>query len=108
MPRYHFHLWTGDAYELDVSGLDVADAEAAYLEAFQAAQEICAEMIRERKNPTRARFEITDHKANKLGEVLFSELMREQPRLHAQPEVLLARTEKLQAHVSRLRDELKC
>jgi hypothetical protein len=106
MPRYYFHLWTGDAYELDATGLEVANAEAAYLEAFQAAQDICAEMIRERKNPLRARFEITDHNANTLSEVAFSELIKDRPRAPSLPEVMLAQIGRRQADTLRLHREV--
>lgn len=75
MSRYYFHLWTRDGYEIDDTGVELEDAEAAYLEAFHSAREISIEMLRARRSAWRHRFDVVDSQGRLVHEVLFSEAM---------------------------------
>ncbi|PZO46210.1 MAG: hypothetical protein DCF16_19260 [Alphaproteobacteria bacterium] len=75
MSRYFFHLWTRDGYEIDDTGIELEDAEAAYLEAFYSAREISIEMLRSKRNATRYRYDVVDCQGRLVHEVLFAEAM---------------------------------
>src|SRR6185436_407761 len=75
MARFFFHIWTGDGYEIDAIGLDLADSNHAYVEAYRAAQEISCEMIVARKFPAPYRFEVANEDGVKLFELEFAEVL---------------------------------
>ena len=79
MAQYYFHLWTGDNYEMDATGLDLASADAAYLEAYRAAQDLCCELIQERCAPTTYRFEVADKSGRKIFDLPFSAIVEAPP-----------------------------
>jgi hypothetical protein len=76
MARFFFHLVSPGSYCVDEIGGEFADVETAYLDACQAALEMGCEMLKERRDPTRHQFEITDEQGRFLIDVPFSEVMR--------------------------------
>jgi hypothetical protein len=73
--RYFFHLQTDSAYERDEEGSELEDLNAAYLEAFEAAQQLSIDLIRQNLRPARYRFEICDAKDNVLMNLPFGEVL---------------------------------
>jgi CheY-like chemotaxis protein len=73
--RYYFHLRIGDSISPDEIGLEIADLETAYLEAFKAAQEMWAELISERCDPLIRSFEIADEHGRVLLTLPFREVL---------------------------------
>ncbi len=68
MPLFFFHLRGGsEGPDLDEDGLDLPDAEAAYLEAHQTALDMAQEWLRKGRNPRGYAFEVV----NGAGEVVF-------------------------------------
>jgi hypothetical protein len=75
MSRYYFHLWTGAQYDADETGIELKDADQAYLEAYHGAREISIEMLRQRKSAMRYRFDVVDSQGRLVHAVEFSEAM---------------------------------
>jgi hypothetical protein len=75
MPRFYLHLWTGSEYIADQVGDDLANAEAAYLEAFEAAQEMVGDLIRGRKDVSQHQFNVVDHAGRAVFELPFTEVL---------------------------------
>ena len=76
MPRYYFHLVSPEGVSADDMGSEFSDVEAAFLNAHEAAFEMSVEMLRERHDPSRHRFEIRDAAGQMLFDLPFSEVMR--------------------------------
>jgi hypothetical protein len=81
MPRFYLHLWTGAEYITDQEGDELESADAAYLEAFEAAKEMAADLIRTHGDPTQHRFDVFDGSGRVLFEVPFSEVLGKAPKL---------------------------
>jgi hypothetical protein len=75
MPRFYLHLWTGAEYITDQEGDELESADAAYLEAFEAAKEMAVDLIRSHANPTQHRFDVLDRSGRILFEVPFTEVL---------------------------------
>ena len=75
MPTFFFNLCSPDSVDRDEEGVEFADIEAAYLEAFQTASEMWVEAIRRRRDPSHQRFEITDRCGRLLMTVPFTEVI---------------------------------
>jgi hypothetical protein len=75
MPRFHFHFRKGREVEPDPEGLQFPDLETAYLEAFQAATEIWAEMLQRREDPRDLSVDIRDSGGRVLLTLPFSEVL---------------------------------
>ena len=76
MQRYHLHIRrAGVLVSPDDKGADFESVEAAYLEAFESAQELWPILLGDRRDPRRYSFEITDSAGVVLMEVPFSELL---------------------------------
>ncbi len=75
MSLYYFHLATPDQYLVDDTGIELEDAEEAYLEAFHSAREISLDMLRGRRSARRYRFDVVDGQGSLVHAVLFSEAM---------------------------------
>jgi hypothetical protein len=73
--RYYFHLRVGPKLSPDEVGLDLPDLENAYLEAFQAAQEMWGELLSERSDPLIRSFEIADEQGQLLLTLPFAEVL---------------------------------
>jgi hypothetical protein len=75
MPRYFFHLWTGTEYRRDDEGSELATVADAYAEAFETAQDVAIDLIRNRKNASIHRFDVVDDSNRLILEVPFSEIV---------------------------------
>jgi hypothetical protein len=78
--RYHFHLRIGRELSPDEIGLDMPDLDTAYLEAFQAAQAMWAELLAERSDPMLRSFEIADSDGRVLLVLPFREVLERASR----------------------------
>jgi hypothetical protein len=58
MPRYFFDFFQAGDHSIDEEGTQFANAEEAYLDAFQAAREMWGELLAARRDPTQCYFEI--------------------------------------------------
>jgi hypothetical protein len=98
MAKYFFHLVSSDgSSSQDDIGIDLPDAEAAYLEGCAAALEISYEMLRNRRDPSRHAFEITDAEGRVVFELPFAEVTR--PAAHSHPDL-----EEVRASIAVTRD----
>ena len=79
MPRFYLHLWNGAEFVVDLEGDELPNVEAAYLEAFEAAKEMAADLIRSHEDPTTYRFDVVDSAGRAVFELPFSEVLG-QPR----------------------------
>ena len=75
MARFYFHLASGEGYERDEIGSEHADANQAYLEAFEAAQQLSVDLIREHRSPARHRFDICDEQDRMVMQLPFTEIV---------------------------------
>lgn len=82
-------------------GLRFVSLEEAYLSANQGALEIAIEMLRERENPSRLRFEVRDEHGALVLELPFSEVL--QPGRGAKPHDPVHVHERLKANLERSR-----
>lgn len=78
--RYHFHLRIGRELSPDEIGIDMPDLDTAYLEAFQAAQAMWAELLAERSDPMLRSFEIADSDGRVLLVLPFREVLERASR----------------------------
>ena len=76
MARYFFHLVSPQGLSKDDIGTDLPNAEAAYLEGCDTALEMSFDMLRERQDPSRHAFEITDGDGRVVFELPFAEVTR--------------------------------
>src|SRR5262249_20456074 len=60
IPRFFFDHWDESKLVRDDDGLDLADLDPAYLDAFKAATDMWLEALRDRYNPSKQRIEIRD------------------------------------------------
>jgi len=75
MPCFYFHLGTAHGLNPDGIGLELRDAETAYLEAFRTFQDMWADLPRKREDSTRYTFEITDSLGQMIQALPFSEVL---------------------------------
>src|SRR5262249_36237148 len=88
MPLYFFHLVPSpdgplEAPDgpLDDIGIELADVEQAYLQAYEAALDISFEMLRGRQDPSDLRFEVTNERGEILIELPFREALEPKRRV---------------------------
>ena len=81
MARYFFHLVAPDETSKDEIGTELPSAEAAYLEACEAALDISFEMLRQREDPSRHAFEVTDEDGHVVFDIPFAEVTRPAQRM---------------------------
>jgi hypothetical protein len=86
MAQFYFHLWDGERYEFDEVGLEMADAHAAYLAAFSAAEDIWIEALRGRRDASHNRFYVANDAGRIVFELPFVEIVRTAPRGVLAPE----------------------
>ena len=109
MPCFFFHLSGPGVAEPDELGAEFATVESAYLDACRAIVDISTEMLRERRDPSRLRFDVCDAAGVTLMEIPFYEVL--QPQLATTPSNLtptffealnarLARSRELRAELS--------
>src|ERR1041384_3062558 len=106
MARYFFHLISPDGPSEDEIGTELPNAEAAYLEACNTALEISYEMLREREDPSRHSFEVTDAKGQIVYEIPFAEVTRPAERRPPNGKIH-ASIERNQQRASRALSELR-
>lgn len=75
MPLFYFNFRDENELLPDANGIVFDSIEEAYLEAFQGAQQIWAEMLQKRKDPMRCAFEIADAAGRVLMVLPFSEVL---------------------------------
>ena len=75
MPQFHFHFREGDVVLKDDSGVAYESVEEAYLGAFEAATDVWRELLRERRDPLRCAFEVTDAGGEALFDLPFTEVL---------------------------------
>lgn len=110
MPLFFFHLRTPKGFERDDTGLECADLEAAYLEAYQSIPELSAEFFRHGRNPMEYVFEITDVMGTLLFEMPFTETLRERgrpPRPHPEGPHPLSQAERVHSLVTSVRQQVE-
>jgi hypothetical protein len=74
--RFHLHLRCDDLLTApDEEGADFAGLEDAYLEAFASAQELWPNLLKDRCDPRRYAYDITDAAGVALMELRFTELL---------------------------------
>ena len=75
MPHFYFDLCTPDGCEHDAEGLSFGSLDTAYLSASQAAIDMSIDMLRERKDPSRHRFEVRGEDGQVVLELPFTEVL---------------------------------
>lgn len=73
--RYFFHLRIDRELHVDDVGVELTDLDSAYLEAFQAAQDMWGELLADRCDPLERSFEIVDSDGRLLLIVPFREVL---------------------------------
>ena len=106
MARYFFHLVSPNETSKDDIGTELPNAEAAYLQACDAALEISFEMLRERRDPSRYAFEVADVEGRVVFEIPFAEVTRPAQRMPPFGEVH-ASIQRHQERATRAVSELK-
>ena len=91
MPRYFFDFREGSDCCVDAQGAEFADVEQAYLEAFEGAQDMWSELLRQRRDPRQWAFEVRNEQRDLLFVLPFMEVIescedRKQTRLQARIE----------------------
>ena len=76
MPRFYFHLVTGDRLEADLLGCEFRNLDAAHEEALIAVRDMVAERVHRGEVPLSQEFRITDDKGTHLLTVPFSEAVK--------------------------------
>jgi hypothetical protein len=75
MPRFYFHYWTGERYEVDEIGLEFEDVGRAYLDAYDAAKSMSIETERAGADPSDMRFDIVDRRGKFVLQIPFTEVL---------------------------------
>jgi hypothetical protein len=73
IPRFFFDLYENERLCRDEDGIELPDAEAAFMEAFKAATEMWGEALRARRDPRGDLFKIRDGSGRLIIEVPFIE-----------------------------------
>ena len=89
MQRFFFDFREADDRVPDAEGTELANVDEAYLEAFRAAQEMWSELLTQRRDPHRCRFEVRSADAVVLFVLPFHEILDSCSVHHTAP---LART----------------
>ena len=75
MPRYYFDFHEGPVYSSDTEGTDFPNVEQAYLEAYEAAQEMWSELLWERRDPRLCSFKVRTQARELLFTLPFQEVV---------------------------------
>ncbi len=75
MPVYFFDVYARGRLEADEAGLELANAEAAYLEACAAIPRLTAELLRVGDHPRGYAFVVADEAGRVLFEIPFHEVL---------------------------------
>ncbi len=85
MTRFYFHMHSDRGVSRDTYGIEFADLDAAYLDAFRAATDLWRELLRARKDPRTYRFEIADASGRTLLELPFAEILQQSHKAKPAP-----------------------
>ena len=83
MPVFFFDLDTPAGFERAEEGLEFDSLEAAFLSAYEAAVEMAVDLLRDRQDASRHRFEVRDAGGVLVFELPFTEILK--PRAQAPP-----------------------
>ena len=88
IPLFFFDYFDGQQLHEAEDGVELCDADAAYLEAFKAATEIWGEALQGRRNPRSDAFKIRDRTGVVVLELPFAEVLESSRgrRLRGAPE----------------------
>lgn len=75
MPRYFFDFRQAGHLALDSEGLEFANVEQAYLEAFRTAQDMWSELLKQRRDPRHCFFEVRNTSDDILFTLPFQEVV---------------------------------
>ena len=75
MPRFYFDFCQNGERIEDHEGMELASMEQAYLEAFSGARDMWTELLRERRDPRRCRFEVRGLDQDLLFVLPFQEVL---------------------------------
>ncbi len=75
MAKFFFHFRQGDLYQADDLGCEFASAEAAYVGAFAATQDMWRELLIKRQDPLLCAFEVRDEHGRDLFTLPFAEVL---------------------------------
>lgn len=81
MPLFYFHLRTPRGLDRDNTGLDMANVEAAYLEACRAIPDMAVDLMRTGESPGRYSFKITNAVGQVVWLIPFTEVLGRIPHL---------------------------
>jgi hypothetical protein len=100
MPHFHLHLRRREELILDEEGAELPDAEAAFLQAFESAQELWTMLLDKREDPAACSFEVVDHGGRlvfslPLAEVLETTRKRARPVRALETAALISRAQGL-------------
>lgn len=75
MPIFYFHLRTKDGIEMDDIGIELENAESAYLAACAAIPGISIELVRRKSSPLQYAFQVSNAEGHVYWEVPFGEAL---------------------------------
>ena len=75
MPRFYFDFCQGNDRIPDAEGTELANAEQAYLEAFNGASDLWGDLLKQRQDPRRCRFEVRSEEGDLLFILPFQEVL---------------------------------
>ena len=75
MPRFYFHYWDGHVLTEDSDGSEHDDVHGAYIEAFDTAEALAIDLIRNHRNAVEGRIDVVDDLGRGLFELPFSEVL---------------------------------
>jgi hypothetical protein len=76
MPRFYFHIISGDTVIEDPDGSELPDLDTAMAEALQSARHLLADKVRNGEIVDGQRFEIRDDRGNLLATLAFKDAIR--------------------------------
>lgn len=75
MSRFYFHYWDGHVLTEDVVGSDHDDANSAYIEAFDTAEGLTIDLIRDHRPAMLGNIQVLDDLGRRVFELPFSEVL---------------------------------
>ena len=75
MPRFYFHYWDGDVLTEDTQGSEHDDADSAFIEAFDTAEGLTIDLIRDHRSAVQGNIDVRDDLDRRVFGVPFSEVV---------------------------------
>lgn len=75
MPHFYFHYREDEKFHIDEMGIQPASVEAAFLRAYEGALDMWSELLRQRRDPRRSAFVVTDQDGKVMFEYPFAEAL---------------------------------